>query len=161
AEQGHYAVRAGTLTLMADDGTSQQLSFSASAPETAAVVVPKTARLVGTGQETTRPAQSLVRSVSVGGQPMTLVERGVQLLTCRARGEGSGAIPGAPLPSASYTHGSFRSGPFAPGGSYDPRTAASGTPTLYASSSTTAHHYALLSERLPAGTTFDQANAAL
>ena len=155
-EQGHYAVDGGTLTLTADDGTTHQHSF-ASASTTTGLVEPKAeGELVGTGQETTRAP-----SVIVGGSSMTLVRRGVELLTCRARSEGSGAVPGAPLPSSNYSHGSFRSGPFAPGGSHDPRTAASGAPALDANSSPAGHHYALMSDRLPAGTTFDQANAAL
>ena len=83
------------------------------------------------------------------------------LTTCEERSHGSGAIPGAPSPGANFANGSFSSGDFAPGGRYDPRAAAGGTPTLYESASTGDHHYALLSDRLPAGTTFNEANAAL
>ncbi len=172
-EQGRYAVTGTTLTLTPDDRSEpHRYPFVVGPPETtaSATVAPKAGGLVGgssgaivgSGQATTAPAQSLAANVSVGGQAMTLVRRGVELLTsCRASDEGSGAIPGQASPNANFANGRFTSGPFAPGGQYDPRTVASGASTLYATASTTDHHYAVMSDRLPAGTTFARANAAL
>jgi hypothetical protein len=162
-ESGRYVVDAGRLTLTPDAGVSRSYAF-AIVPEEPTTLGPQAddPPLVGSGQQLAAAPPPAATSLSIAGQAMALVERGVTLLTtCEARAEGSGAIPGAASPSANYADGLFSSGRFAPGGPYDPRTVASGPQTLLRSTSATDHDYALLSDRLPAGTTFEEANAAL
>ncbi|WP_394823525.1 hypothetical protein [Pendulispora albinea] len=166
-EWGTYAVTGDQLTLT-DDRTkaSRSLPFQQSTAVKLPALTPANMSvgildgLVGGGGSLVETQKSISGEVSIGGRSMRLLTNPVELLTrCEAREAGSGAIPGAPSPQENFERGVFRSGQFAPGGTYDPRTAAQGN--LYRSATATSHHYALISDRLPAGTTWEEANAAL
>lgn len=95
-----------------------------------------------------------------GRNKLRLIEETVDLLTtCEEREEGSGRIPGAANPGSLVDRGVFRNGDFAPGGRFDPRTIKAGD--LFTRTNGRSHSYSLISERLPPGTTWAEANAAL
>jgi hypothetical protein len=161
-EAGRYEIRGKELVLVdARTGASRTMPFERSQPsELVTTVAPKGLTDGQGGSLLDRTERLVARSIQVAGEKLRLVEREVDLLTtCDDRQEGSGAIPGAPNPGSLASNGVFASGPYAPGGQYDTRSAAAGT--LFQTAGGSSHSYALISPRLPAGTTWTEANDAL
>ncbi|WP_394833781.1 hypothetical protein LVJ94_45475 [Pendulispora rubella] len=167
-EWGRYVVAGAELTLT-DDRTRTTRSFpfqrrvAQKLPSLTPAGMPIRTLgegLVNGGSQLMEESRPLASEVSVGERVMRLIERPIELLTtCEANEAGSGAIPGAQSPGANFERGVFRSGEFAQGATHDTRTASTGT--LFENVSSGSHRYALISERLPAGTTWEEANAAL
>ncbi len=169
-EWGRYAIVDKTLTLTPDDQTPARTYplelgppvsatiTSSSSPQAGVGLVEGSGSLVGGGGPLVRPVAA---NLSIRGRVVRLVESAGQLLTCQHQEHPSGEVPGAAYPSTIYRNGVFNSGPFAPGGRYNPATAPAGEPNLYRSSSAQSHEYAFMSDLLPAGTTFQEAANAL
>ena len=167
-EWGHY-VLAGTELRLTDDrtGTSRSFPFQRRVAQKLPALSPAGMPvhvlgdgLVNDGSELVNETRPLASEISLGERVMRLVEQPIELLTtCEANEAGNGSIPGAQSPGANFQRGVFGSGEFAPGSARDTRTAATGT--LFENVSSGSHRYALISERLPAGTTWEEANAAL